>query len=526
MPKVLIACPTWKGGEYALKRWAEAFRAQDYPGERIGAFMVDNTEEDLHYCHMVRGQGVPCRWLWRRMPYLWDTLELCWVGPGGIVEYAHENGYDFIFSVEHDVIVPPEATRLMVETALANAAEDGKPAVVSHRYHPRGQFEFDDFVWDTLGATLLPVEPLWQERLLAKASYEIEVFIVCKRQGHPRVRAKDLFVIEHLKDPEDKRVDECAATPAYDMYAQRKIDYNARIAAGVQEPERAAEEPEAPTEAAAEPEPEPHVKRIVPGPAHLVGGHGGPEPAELAHHHVARSSEDVKMKSSVPEACADAAVNLGDVSDKETLIHLLNQPDRIRLNLGCGYQQIAGFVGVDFDPDVDPDVVSPIEDLSWQPTDSVDMIYASHCLEHMEMETSKLALREWLRVLKPGGYLDVAVPDINEVWLLYKKGGKWGDYQQPCDELYINATAFGANLLADVVPEMRDTYGGPGHQHKQIFIHDMLLQRVAEAGYVEAHEVTQCFLRRCAIGERMVQARKLWIPEAPPMPVDPPMTKE
>jgi ubiquinone/menaquinone biosynthesis C-methylase UbiE len=154
------------------------------------------------------------------------------------------------------------------------------------------------------------------------------------------------------------------------------------------------------------------------------------------------------------------------------------------------------------------------------------MIYASHVLEHLTMNDSRKALKEWLRVLKPGGYLDVAVPDINQVYLLWKKGAKWGDYQQMCDELYINATAFGANLLAEAIPEMADTYGGPGHQHKQIFIHDMLLQRVLEAGFVEVHETTSCFLRQSAIGEVMVQARKAWYELDPPMTDNPPQTKE
>lgn len=522
-PRVLMACPTWSGGEYALKYWAAAWKSQTYPG--VGAFMVDNSEEHLHYAHAVRAQGIPCQWLAFRHPYLWDTLERCWVGPGGIVEYAHEHGYDYVFSVEHDVILPPEATELMVAASLKNARwveeedDDGNvttrvlPAVVSHSYHPRGQ-DIDAFTWDTLGCSLFPVEPLYADRLLAKATYEIEAFIVCKRHGHPRIRAKELFTVEHLKDPEDSAPVTKAATPAYDLYAQRKIDFNKRKEAAKEEPE--AEPVEGPpafektTITSASAASTGAVKQMTAEPAKLVGA-AEPEPPK------------VKFKAELPEVTDDEPIGLQFVKDKAELDALLAQP-RIRLNLGCGYQQIAGFIGVDFDESLDPDVVSPIDDLSWLPDNSVDMIYASHCLEHLDYEQSKVALREWLRVLKPAGWLDVTVPDINQVYLLYKKGAKWGDYSQPIDEVYINATAFGANLLAEAIPEMADTYGGPGHAHKQIFIGDMLNNRLLECGFVEVHEVQACFLRPSAIGETMSQARKAWFTEgSEPLPDIPPL---
>ena len=41
--------------------------------------------------------------------------------------------------------------------------------------------------------------------------------------------------------------------------------------------------------------------------------------------------------------------------------------------------------------------------------DSFDFVYSSHCLEHMQNPV--VALENWLRVLKPGGYLIVSIPD-------------------------------------------------------------------------------------------------------------------
>jgi SAM-dependent methyltransferase len=48
--------------------------------------------------------------------------------------------------------------------------------------------------------------------------------------------------------------------------------------------------------------------------------------------------------------------------------------------------------------------------------DSMDFIHSSHCLEHMENPI--VALINWIRVVKPGGYLVITVPDED----LYEKG--------------------------------------------------------------------------------------------------------
>ena len=43
--------------------------------------------------------------------------------------------------------------------------------------------------------------------------------------------------------------------------------------------------------------------------------------------------------------------------------------------------------------------------------DTFDLIYASHILEHIPWYMTEDTLRKWVRVLKPGGVLEVWVPD-------------------------------------------------------------------------------------------------------------------
>jgi SAM-dependent methyltransferase len=482
-----MACPAWSGCAYSLKQWADAYHAQTY--ENRIALQVDNSDGpqtggNLHYTHMIRAQDIPAVWQTVRFPALWDTLELSWLM---IVEHAHEQGCDFIFSVEADVIIPPDGMQRMLDTALQNGV-DGKPAVVTQRYHPRAQ-EGPNFWWDTLGCSLFPVEPLWQDRHLIKAIYEIDVFIICERHGHPRYRpghdGPDLFIPDHLKDPEDSNENNFSATPAQTNYQKRVMKAN-----------------NIPTEAPKQAESvsvtvEPEETSIPMGKDAIRE-----RPKEFVPYYAPDGKPwgGGRRDTSAIEVPAIPLSEVGTRYQKEVL-----ESDRIRLNIGADRTQIAGFLSVDFNEAVSPDVLAEADNLPFE-DNTVDEIYASHVLEHMPFESQ--ALQEWLRVLKPGGMLTVAVPDVDQIYYLYKHGAKWGEYQMPMDEVYVNAVAFGANLLAEVIPEMKDMYGGPGHQHKQIFIHDMLLNRVLCAGFEYAHEVRGCFLRPSAMGETMVQARK------------------
>lgn len=51
--------------------------------------------------------------------------------------------------------------------------------------------------------------------------------------------------------------------------------------------------------------------------------------------------------------------------------------------------------------------------------DTFDAVYASHLLEHLEPEVAERCLKEVRRVLRSGGVLRVAVPDLDEVVARY-----------------------------------------------------------------------------------------------------------
>ena len=87
------------------------------------------------------------------------------------------------------------------------------------------------------------------------------------------------------------------------------------------------------------------------------------------------------------------------------------------LDLGCGpYKPFAHFIGVDnghhaqmfgwqFKPDL---IVNTCEKLDLIATQSMDFVFSSHLLEHIE--DYRAALREWWRVVKPNGFLCLYLP--------------------------------------------------------------------------------------------------------------------
>lgn len=81
------------------------------------------------------------------------------------------------------------------------------------------------------------------------------------------------------------------------------------------------------------------------------------------------------------------------------------------LNLGCGtYKREAPWVNVDAFRECNPDVVWNLNEtpFPWE-TNSVDAILMTHVLEHIENWWE--CFTECARILKPGGTLQINVPD-------------------------------------------------------------------------------------------------------------------
>ena len=102
----------------------------------------------------------------------------------------------------------------------------------------------------------------------------------------------------------------------------------------------------------------------------------------------------------------------------------------VRLNIGAGETRMPGFTPVDT---ILGGEAFPLR----YEDDSVDEIRAVHVLEHFGVSTIGHVLDDWVRVLKPGGLMRVAVPDMAKIvemvadpdsmeWQPYLMGGQTG----------------------------------------------------------------------------------------------------
>jgi SAM-dependent methyltransferase len=72
-------------------------------------------------------------------------------------------------------------------------------------------------------------------------------------------------------------------------------------------------------------------------------------------------------------------------------------------------------IRLDIDPAARPDIVGTMLDMSAVETESMDAIFSSHNIEHLYPHEVPVALKEFLRVLKPDGFLVLTCPDLQSV---------------------------------------------------------------------------------------------------------------
>ena len=105
------------------------------------------------------------------------------------------------------------------------------------------------------------------------------------------------------------------------------------------------------------------------------------------------------------------------------------QEGPVKLNIGSGGRPLKGFINIDCDPNVsdvdcllDITPVQPWHDKTFPYTgclpwgdNTVDEIIAWHILEHFSYHHADLVVRDWVRVLKPGGRIEIAFPDLDSL---------------------------------------------------------------------------------------------------------------
>jgi len=117
------------------------------------------------------------------------------------------------------------------------------------------------------------------------------------------------------------------------------------------------------------------------------------------------------------------------------------------LHIGCGPKHkdltTSGFntpewteLRFDIDESVNPDIIGTMTNMSAVVDESVDAIYSSHNIEHLYAHELAPALKEFLRVLKPDGFLVVTCPDMKSICQLVAEDKLLDTaYEAPCGSI-------------------------------------------------------------------------------------------
>jgi glycosyltransferase involved in cell wall biosynthesis/SAM-dependent methyltransferase len=101
-----------------------------------------------------------------------------------------------------------------------------------------------------------------------------------------------------------------------------------------------------------------------------------------------------------------------------------------KLNLGAGNKPMPGYVNVDIFKGPIIDEVFYFDNIPYI-DNSIGAIHSEHALEHVPFKRAEKALKEWFRVLKPGGELLLKIPDFDDCCRKYvetpieNKYGRW-----------------------------------------------------------------------------------------------------
>lgn len=86
-----------------------------------------------------------------------------------------------------------------------------------------------------------------------------------------------------------------------------------------------------------------------------------------------------------------------------------------KLQIGAGPNELPGWLNADFSPrhasTIFMDATQPFP----LPSNSFDFVFSEHMIEHVPFDHGQRMLRECYRVLKPGGKIRIATPNLNRI---------------------------------------------------------------------------------------------------------------
>ena len=162
----------------------------------------------------------------------------------------------------------------------------------------------------------------------------------------------------------------------------------------------------------------------------------------------------------------------------------LNSSRSCKLQIGCGSNLLPGWLNTTLYPFAPGAVFLnaclpfPIAD------DSFDYVFSEHVIEHLEFEESSGMLRECHRVLRAGGRIRLATPDLRQIIALYTQP------EAAAQQHYIRWIMDNfRSQIGEYSPAQVINQSFHGWRHKFIFDEETLVKALEDAGFGDVKRV-------------------------------------
>jgi predicted SAM-dependent methyltransferase len=143
----------------------------------------------------------------------------------------------------------------------------------------------------------------------------------------------------------------------------------------------------------------------------------------------------------------------------------------MKLHVGCGPVNLPGWINIDHGATSSADIRLDITQGLPYDSESIDLIYSEHFIEHFTVEQGVALFRDFHRVLKPGGVVRTATPDMR--FILKRYFFMWRRQEW--------LTRYGYEYIQTRAEMVNIGFREWGHQY--IYDEEELVRRLKEAGF-------------------------------------------
>ncbi|MDH5378012.1 MAG: methyltransferase domain-containing protein [Gammaproteobacteria bacterium] len=163
----------------------------------------------------------------------------------------------------------------------------------------------------------------------------------------------------------------------------------------------------------------------------------------------------------------------------------LNSNSVRKLQIGAGPTTLPGWLSTDISPSNDNSIFLDATKTFPFENESFDYVFSEHMIEHVPWDSGLFMLKECKRVLKPGGRIRIATPDLKVLIGLYiEEGGALAEkYVEWITRNYLdNVTEIKASFV------INNAFRNWGHQF--LYDHELLELALNSAGFINIQKMS------------------------------------